>query len=67
MRALDFTDKVAVITGAGSGIGQALAVQLAAAGAHLALADIRSEASSRRRSAAAERWSRVAAGCDWMA
>ena len=44
MRALDFTDKVAVITGAGSGIGQALAVQLAAAGAHLALADIRSEA-----------------------
>jgi NAD(P)-dependent dehydrogenase (short-subunit alcohol dehydrogenase family) len=44
MRALDFTDKVAVITGAGSGIGQALAVQLAAAGAHLALADIRNEA-----------------------
>jgi len=44
VRALDFTDKVAVITGAGSGIGQALAVQLAAAGAHLALADIRSEA-----------------------
>ncbi|MEY3138805.1 MAG: hypothetical protein RL580_2537, partial [Pseudomonadota bacterium] len=44
MRALDFTEKVAVITGAGSGIGQALAVQLAAAGAHLALADIRSEA-----------------------
>ena len=44
MRELDFTDKVAVITGAGSGIGQALAVQLAAAGAHLALADIRSEA-----------------------
>lgn len=35
-----FDKKVAVITGAGSGIGQALAVALAQAGAQLALSDI---------------------------
>lgn len=36
----DLRDKVAAITGAGSGIGQALAVALARAGARLALSDI---------------------------
>lgn len=40
----DFNDKVAVITGAGSGIGRALALLLAADGAHLALSDINEEA-----------------------
>ncbi len=38
-----FTGKVAVITGAGSGIGRALALNLAAKGARLALSDIDSE------------------------
>lgn len=35
-----FVDKVAVVTGAGSGMGRELAVQLAAQGAHLALCDL---------------------------
>lgn len=36
----DFADKVAVITGAGSGIGRALALDLAGRGARLALSDV---------------------------
>ena len=36
----DFQNKVAVITGAGSGLGRALARDLAAAGAQLALSDV---------------------------
>ena len=39
----DFNGKVAVITGAGSGIGRSLAVQLSREGAHLALGDINLE------------------------
>jgi short-subunit dehydrogenase len=41
MARLDLRGKTAVITGAGSGIGRALAVGLAARGCHLALSDIR--------------------------
>ncbi len=36
----DLTDRVAAVTGAGSGIGRALAVELSRRGCHLALADI---------------------------
>jgi NAD(P)-dependent dehydrogenase (short-subunit alcohol dehydrogenase family) len=39
-----YQGKVAVITGAGSGIGRALAVQLAGCGARLALSDVNTEA-----------------------
>ncbi|MGW0035188.1 SDR family NAD(P)-dependent oxidoreductase [Gordonia sp. NPDC003376] len=35
-----FSGKVAAVTGAGSGIGRALAVELAAQGCHLAIADV---------------------------
>lgn len=39
----DFHNKVCVITGAGSGIGQALALELAGRGARLAISDINAE------------------------
>ena len=38
-----FTDKVAVVTGAGSGIGQALAIELGRSGAKLAISDVDTE------------------------
>ena len=52
-----FEGKVAVITGAGSGIGRALALNLAAKGAKLALSDIDAEV-SRRRCVRRKRWAR---------
>lgn len=39
----EFTDRLAVVTGAGSGMGRELAVQLAEAGCHLALCDVSSD------------------------
>jgi len=39
-----FVDKVAIVTGAGSGLGEATAVRLAGEGAHVAVLDIRAEA-----------------------
>jgi NADP-dependent 3-hydroxy acid dehydrogenase YdfG len=38
-----FAGKVAVVTGAGSGIGQALAIELGRSGAHLAISDVDAE------------------------
>jgi NADP-dependent 3-hydroxy acid dehydrogenase YdfG len=38
-----FTDKVAVVTGAGSGIGRALAIELGRSGAKLAISDVDTE------------------------
>ena len=38
-----FAGKVAVVTGAGSGIGQALAIELARSGASLAISDVDTE------------------------
>jgi NAD(P)-dependent dehydrogenase (short-subunit alcohol dehydrogenase family) len=43
MNAQQFDGKVVVITGAGSGIGRALALNLAKRGARLALSDIDTE------------------------
>ena len=38
-----FAGKVAVVTGAGSGIGQALAIELARSGASVAISDVNTE------------------------
>ncbi len=43
----DFAQKVAVVTGAGSGIGQALAIELARRGAKVAISDIDAEGLAR--------------------
>ena len=40
----NFRDRLAIVTGAGAGMGRELAVQLSGAGAHLALCDVHPEA-----------------------
>jgi len=54
----DIGGKVCVITGAGSGIGQALALELAAHGARLALSDIDAERAEHSRAACEQRGAR---------
>ena len=58
-----FQSSVAVITGAGSGIGRQLAYQLADAGADLAISDINQENLEQTRLAAAKRGVKVVASC----
>jgi NAD(P)-dependent dehydrogenase (short-subunit alcohol dehydrogenase family) len=54
-RLREFSGRTAVITGAASGIGRALALDLAARGTHLALADIDAEGLEATRAAAGAR------------
>ena len=47
-----FAGKVAVVTGAGSGIGQALAIELGRSGAKVAISDVNLEGLARHRATA---------------
>jgi len=47
MSATDFSGRVAVVTGGGSGIGEACAVELAARGASVVVTDITEDAATR--------------------
>lgn len=55
-----FKDKVAAITGAGSGIGRSLALELAGKGCHLALADLNSASLEETAELVCEQFPRIA-------
>lgn len=55
----DFAGKVAVVTGAGSGIGRALAIDLAGRGARLAISDVDTEGLATTREACEARFADV--------
>ena len=57
----EFRDKVCVITGAGSGIGRGLALELAGRGARLALSDIDPARADASRQACEQRGAREVA------
>lgn len=59
-------NKVAVITGAGSGIGRALAIALAAEGTRLALSDINAESLAETARQAGFRTPAMAFGADFI-
>lgn len=52
---MELTDRVAVVTGAGSGIGRAVALRLAAAGARVAVSDINESSAAETARLAVER------------
>ena len=49
--AMQLENKVAIVTGAGSGIGRAIAIGLAAEGAAVVVSDVNAEAAGDRRPA----------------
>lgn len=58
---MELIDRVAIVTGGGSGIGRATAYRLAAAGAQVAVVDLRPERAAATAAAIAERGGRTAA------
>lgn len=57
--ATGFVPRTAVVTGGGSGLGRALALRLAGAGAHVLVADLRREGAAETQALARERGGRV--------
>ena len=60
---MELTDKIAVITGGGMGIGQAIALRFAQAGAHVCILDIQ-ETGARETAAQIEEMGQKALFCE---